>query len=268
VNCLGIETSGTQTGLALVRDSGIITRTRACGTTHNEHVLPMLAELLAEAGIGPKDLTAIGVTAGPGMFTSLRVGLSTAKGLALPHSVPVKAVGTLPALAHSSPHPASCTLHLAPCTSSPPVLALIDARKSEVYAALYDGSRELLAPCVLSPSALPAVLHSALSALHSTLVLSGSGVPLCLDALRSAGVAVEDTQVRHPSAAAVARLALALIDAEGPDDLARLEPLYLRRTDAELNREVHRRGGAAGTPESGRGPQRPEAATQPRRGSG
>jgi tRNA threonylcarbamoyladenosine biosynthesis protein TsaB len=202
----------------------VFTRCFASGITHNEVILPLLKELFDEAGLAPADLAAIGVTIGPGMFTSLRVGLSAAKGLAVAHGIPVKGIGTLPGLAAS-------------VTPARTVLALVDARKSEVYAALYDGSSEALAPCVVSPSALPDILRSTISDSRFPIALAGSGTHLCLDALNSAGITAEDSDVRYPSAAAVARLADERIQSEGRDDTSRLEPLYLRRTDAELNRE-------------------------------
>ena len=223
---LGIETSGVDTGLALVRDGAIVfTHVEPPGATHSEIALPLLDRLLRENGISPSDIDAIGVTIGPGMFTSLRVGLAAAKGLALARGTPIKGIGTLSALATG-------------VTTQEPVLAVVDARKGEVYAAVYCKGRELLAAYVTAPAALPATLQSAICNLtRAALPVAGSGTLLCLDLLRTAGIRATDTGVRHPDPAVVARLAALEIGAGRTDNIESLEPLYLRRTDAELNRE-------------------------------
>jgi tRNA threonylcarbamoyl adenosine modification protein YeaZ len=154
------------------------------------------------------------------MFTSLRVGLATAAALALPRGIPVKGISTLAALAAST------------TDKSAPVLVLIDARRQQVYAALYKEGKELVAPAALAPTGLPALLESL--APDVPLLLAGSGTELCRSYL--AGRQVEDSGVRFPAATAVARLAAEAITRTGGDDLDRLAPLYLRRTDAEINR--------------------------------
>ena len=223
---LGIETSGVDTGLALVRDGAIVfTPVEPPGATHSEIALPLLDRLLRENDVSPSDIDVIGVTIGPGMFTSLRVGLAAAKGLALARGTPVKGIGTLSALA-------------AGIATQEPVLAVVDARKGEVYAAVYQDGNELLAPCVIAPAALPATLLSAARNLTPADVpVAGSGTLLCLDLLRAAGIPATDTGIRHPDPAVVAQLAAAGISTGQADDIVSLEPLYLRRTDAELNRE-------------------------------
>lgn len=222
---LGIESSGTNSGIALLRgDELLLEMSRPTNAAHNE-ALPLLIEAaLRESGLSPAGLNGIGITIGPGMFTSLRVGLSLAKGLALVHGIPLAGVGTLPALA-------------ATVGPSRPVLAVIDARKSQVYAALYDGGDELVPPCVVSPDELPRVLPAACRP-----VLAGSGASLCLDRLRDANIAAEDSGVIHPRPGVIARAAAAAIAAgrlAPPDEI---EPLYVRRTDAEMVREKQRAG--------------------------
>jgi tRNA threonylcarbamoyladenosine biosynthesis protein TsaB len=223
---LGIETSGVDTGLALLRDGTTVFRhVEPPGPTHSEVALPLLDRLLRESGIAAPDIDSIGVTIGPGMFTSLRVGLAAAKGLALARGTPIKGIGTLPALS------ASIGTH-------GPSLAVVDARKGEVYAAAYRDGRELLAPCVITPAALPPTLQSVISnPTCPDLQVAGSGTLLCLDLLRAAGMTATDTGIRCPDPAVVARLAAIEIKAGRADDIESLEPLYLRRTDAELNRE-------------------------------
>ena len=220
---LGIETSGMATGVALVRAGELLhEQVRGSKTGHDELLLPLLAEALAASGIAVANLAGIGVTIGPGMFTALRVGLSTAKGLALAHGLPVKGINTLWALAVATGKPAQ------------PVLAVVDARKSQVYAALYRDGKPLIAPSVLTPAELAGLFKVRAG---QNLALVGDGSNLCLAALREAGIETIATGVASPPPRIIALAAArALQDGDG-DDIEMLEPLYLRRTDAELNRE-------------------------------
>ena len=93
--------------------------------TPTEWLLPSIEDLLAKAGIEKSDLDAIGVVRGPGAFTGLRVGLATAKGLALATGCPLLGVSSLQCLAMQLPFPRLL------------VCVMLDARKQEVYAALY-----------------------------------------------------------------------------------------------------------------------------------
>ena len=125
--------------------------------THGERLPGDLLALLREAGRGLADVDRLAVCAGPGSFTGLRLGLATAKGLALGSEVSVVGVGTLEALAASAEaaHVPSGTRLLCPC---------LDARKAEVYAALLpwdaatgrSSGEVLLEPRALRPAALDA----------------------------------------------------------------------------------------------------------------
>jgi tRNA threonylcarbamoyladenosine biosynthesis protein TsaB len=228
---LGIETSGIETGAALIRDSSLVAeRLERSESDHNERLLPMLDGLLEAAGVSLDDIAGIGVTIGPGRFTSLRVGLSTVKGLALARQIPVKGIGTLRALADTVARP-DC-----------PVLALVDARKQQVYAAVFLGEQALMEPALMNPADVgPAV--SGLAAGRQSLLLAGSGAELCVPGLHAAGTGFEGSGIDGPSARAVALRAATVLATGDYDDLELLEPLYLRRTDAELNRERQRSGG-------------------------
>ncbi|HDQ98693.1 MAG TPA: tRNA (adenosine(37)-N6)-threonylcarbamoyltransferase complex dimerization subunit type 1 TsaB [candidate division WOR-3 bacterium] len=218
---LGIESSGARSAVALARGEELIRESAREGTNHNEVLLELVDEVLAATGTGLDELAGIGVTVGPGMFTSLRVGIAIALGLALPRDIPLKAVGTLPALAET-------------CRPTRRVLALLDARRGQVYCGLYDSGRALVEPCVIAPDRVGELLREAGGA-GLPVAPAGSGVELCREAL--AGADAIDTGVRFPCAFAVAVLARAGIEREGADRPEDLYPRYLRRTDAEVNRE-------------------------------
>lgn len=194
----------------------------SCG--HNELLMPLLDRLLRGSGVAVRDLTGIGVDVGPGMFTSLRVGTSTAKGLAVAHGIPVVGIGSLWGLART----ARPTLD--------GVLAVIDARKQQVYAALYLDGRPAIPPSVMRSEELVSEVKSALQ--HRVrIAVAGNGAGIGADPLAAAGIELDSTGIEAPSPGVVALEADERI-ARGPaSDLAATEPLYLRRTDAELTRE-------------------------------
>jgi tRNA threonylcarbamoyladenosine biosynthesis protein TsaB len=116
------------------------------------------------------------------------------------------------------------------------VLSLIDARKQQVYAALYLEGQPAIPPSVVSPEQLATEVSRMLSG-RTDLVVAGSGAGICAEALLAAGVRLESAGVENPSPGVVAievgeRIARGLAD-----NMATIEPLYLRRTDAELVRE-------------------------------
>jgi tRNA threonylcarbamoyladenosine biosynthesis protein TsaB len=222
---LGIETSGKSTGLALADSGKVIAElVEDSGCSHNEVLMPLLDRLLKEAKADVRQLAGIGVDIGPGMFTALRVGASTAKGLAIAHKIPIAGLSSLWALARTA------------LPTLDGILAVMDARKQQVYAALYLGCREPFPASVVTPQELVARTGSALSG-RSSLFAAGDGIALCSDLFSAAGIRVEPSGIDVPSPGVIAVEAAERIAKGQADDIASLEPLYLRRTDAELTRE-------------------------------
>lgn len=129
---LAIDTALSACSAAVLVDDGgqgrLISRSEELGRGHAERLMDMIAEVMAEAGVAFTDLDRIAVTTGPGSFTGLRVGLSVARGLALVLEIPVIGVTTLGAIAQG----ARRTLEEQGSPPSP-VLAILDARRDEVY---------------------------------------------------------------------------------------------------------------------------------------
>ena len=222
---LGIETSGTSTGLALAVSGRVIAEMvehSSCG--HNEVLMPLLDRLLKGSAVMAADLSGIGVDIGPGMFTSLRVGLSTAKGLAVAHRIPVKGISTLWSLARTA------------CGDMNRVLSVVDARKHQVYAALYIEGRPAIPPSIMDPEQLVSEVRTILPG-GTSFVVAGSGASVCADLFAAAGLELQLSDIEIPSPGVVALEAAECIARGMVDDVAAIEPLYLRRTDAELARE-------------------------------
>lgn len=127
MNLLAIETATEACSVALIHGDEVIARSELAPRRHAERVLPMADELLAEAGLARHALDAIAVGRGPGAFTGVRLAVSLAQGMALALDVPVVTVSSLAALALEAPDDGDDAA----------ILAVIDARMGEVYAACY-----------------------------------------------------------------------------------------------------------------------------------
>ena len=126
MNLLAIETSTESCSVALIHGDDVLARSELAPRRHAERVLPMTDELLAAAGIDKHALDAIAVGRGPGAFTGVRLAVSLAQGMALALDLPIVPVSSLAALALEAPHDGDAA-----------ILAVIDARMGEIYAASY-----------------------------------------------------------------------------------------------------------------------------------
>jgi tRNA threonylcarbamoyladenosine biosynthesis protein TsaB len=111
---------------------------------HARELMPAVAEVMTRAGVGFGDLEAVAVGIGPGSFTGLRIGVATARGLAAAAGLGLRPVSSLAALAAG----------VAAETNAPAVLAIIDAKRSEVFAAAYEDGRERWPPFAARPEEL------------------------------------------------------------------------------------------------------------------
>lgn len=220
---LALETATLATSVALLRGEALVAEwTHVDVRPHSERLLPAVDSLLRECGISIGEVEAFAVSAGPGSFTGLRIGIATVKGLAFEGGRPVAAVPTLAALA------------LGACDGSGPVAALLDARRGEVYAALFgaDGA-PLAADAVLLPAALAERLPP------GTRIVAGEGAgPAAAAVADLLGGKVRVLGPPHgvASARSVGILgARALARGEGLA-AARVAPRYVRRAEAEVRR--------------------------------
>ena len=209
---LALETSTEWCSAALWVDGDLHVREAHAGNRHSELILPMAQELMAEGGIVLTQLNAMAYGEGPGSFTGLRIACGVTQGLALAAGCPVIGVGSLHALA------AAAALE----TGAAGVLAILDARMGEVYAARYRDGIEVLPPALYKPEALPTPLPGE--------CVAGTGF-FAYEALLSAawiGLDYRVSELRYPSAAQVARLAVPrLLTGEGRS-AEWAEPVYVR----------------------------------------
>ncbi|HEV2621329.1 MAG TPA: tRNA (adenosine(37)-N6)-threonylcarbamoyltransferase complex dimerization subunit type 1 TsaB [Frateuria sp.] len=216
MNLLALETSTEACSVALVHGEEVIARSELAPRRHAELALPMADALLAEAGIGRHALDAIAVGRGPGAFTGVRLGVALAQGMALALDRPVVPVSSLAALALEAPE------------DEPAILAVIDARMGEVYAACYrhDAAGGLVAldeERVCLPQALE--LPEA-----DRWIIVGSGWSTYADVLRGrlTGALVQAHGERYPQARHVAELAVREFRAGRAVSAEQALPVYLR----------------------------------------
>jgi len=170
-------------------------------------LLPALDRLLRERGLGFEDVSAIGVGIGPGSFTSVRIGIATARGLAQAHGAQLRPLPSLRSLAQN--------------IEAPRGLALIDARRGEVFAALYEGGKAVFGPWVGPPQDLPETCAGALGV--------GDGSVRFREVLGRAGVEIPPDEdpvhcIQGPALCGLAGSA----DAASPEAVL---PDYLRSPD-------------------------------------
>lgn len=245
---LAIETATRRVGCALW-DSGepVAGFSLVAGQRHAEVLMPAVDHLCRQAGWGPGHIEAVAVDRGPGLFTGLRVGLATARAMAAARGLPAVGVSSLDALAY--PHRRRPGL----------LVAVVDARRGEVFWALYRGNgaelRELRPPAVSPPETVAGELAALAAGERASagppLLAVGDGARRYRDALSLAGAEVGGPDEMWPSADAVAALGWAgLTEAGAPRELP--GPLYLRQADVRIGwEEVSGRVARPSPPEPG-----------------
>lgn len=226
---LGIETATAQVGCALGGVEGVLASFHAAkGRRHAETLAPAIEFLCASARVDLSEVSVVAVDVGPGLFTGLRVGIATAKSMASALRVPVIGMSSLDLLAHQVRH------------SHRLIVPVIDGKRGEVFSATYrrvqGGVQRLTEPRVGTADDLA----NELRATREEALLVGDG------ALRYAHVLDQDggqfelgtVGTQWPSAGDLVELAQPRVVREEFVQPWELEPVYLRKSDAEINWEA------------------------------
>jgi len=220
-----LETSTRMLSVALSHDGKVVI-SRQCDEPRQQAALtaPMVKEVLEAAGTSLKELDAVAVSSGPGSYTGLRVGVSTAKGLAFGAGLPLIAIGTLDILAYQGRENAS--------EASPSaIIPMIDARRMEVYTAVYSPAAERLTP--IEAKVIDAQSFAVELAAGPVLFI-GDGALKCREVLTSPNARFLEA---YPKAAAMAPLAEQAWQEKRFEDLAYFEPFYLKDFVATVSRK-------------------------------
>lgn len=221
---LAVDTATTSCSVAIVDKTSLLSEfTLDREQTHSKHLMDMIKAALRMSGLNFSDLDGFAVTRGPGSFTGLRIGISTVKGLAVALEKPVVGVSSLEALA------------LQVSYSRDLICPILDARKGEVYFSRYrflnghlkNQTKERVAP---PDKAVDDLSESCLfvgngALLYKEIILEKMGkfasfAPLIQNTIR---------------ASTMAYLSMAKFEKNDTDDIEKISPYYIRKSDAELN---------------------------------
>ncbi len=229
---LAIETSTMLGGIAIMDDlSGLIAEVRLnVKSTHSERLMTEIDHVLKQAELKVSDIDVFAIAIGPGSFTGLRIGLSTVKGFSYATGKPIVSVPTLEALAWNFPH----------CRH--PVCTMLDARKKEVYSALFkwkDGGFTRLIDEVSIK--VDRVLEDIKLSSDKKVVFTGEGAILyrdkIIEVMGNKAIFASPEKI-VPSPANVASIGIKkAIKGEFSEPVS-LVPFYIRRSEAELKRDA------------------------------
>jgi tRNA threonylcarbamoyladenosine biosynthesis protein TsaB len=225
---LALDTSTAQVSVAFGDGGSVLGSVQlAGGRRHAEQLAPAIAYLRDECGVSLDRLAAIAVGTGPGLFTGLRVGVTTAKVMAQALRIPVVGVPSLDLVSYPLRH------------SGRTIIAVLDARRREVFAARYQpvpgGVQRVSDYAVHVPAELVAELMAEPDEHPHGLLLAGDGIARFPDefaALEHAEIA--GPEFAAPSVAALVALATARAEREEFEQPGDLRSLYLRQSDAEI----------------------------------
>ncbi|WP_165311880.1 tRNA (adenosine(37)-N6)-threonylcarbamoyltransferase complex dimerization subunit type 1 TsaB [Vibrio ziniensis] len=220
---LALDTATEQCSVALMVGEKVYFRSEFAPRDHTKKILPMVDEVLKEAGLTLSDLDALAFGRGPGSFTGVRIGIGIAQGLAFGADLPMIGVSTLAAMAQGA-YRLHGTTHVA---------SAIDARMSEVYWGRFerqeDGSwNEVDAECVIPP----AVLVEEVQKDDNTWAKVGTGWQAYAEDLANLSLTLTDTDMLYPDSQDIVYLAQFEWAKGNTTPVEESSPVYLRDTVA------------------------------------
>ena len=217
-----IETSTALCSAALAEDGAIVSyRESSAPKAHASLTAVFIKEMLEERGLVPQDCDAFCVSMGPGSYTGLRVGVSTAKGLCFGSGKPLLAVGTLDTLVAQAKE----------ITDLKYVIPMIDARRMEVYAAVFTPEGEQLtetAPAIIDENSFAEHLA------QGQCLFIGDGAGKCADVIKHPNAHFVQC---HPQASAMLAPAAKAYKEKRFEDVAYFEPFYLKEFVATVSKK-------------------------------
>ena len=220
---LGIDTATPYLALGIVEENKVLSEIRFdARQAHAQLLTSSIDKILKDADLELKDLDGIALSIGPGSFTGLRIGLAMAKGLCFASGIPLISVPTLDALVYFN-------------LSAPfPLVPLLDAKKNEAYAAVYDTRNGILKRVsdywVLA-------LEKLVAKIPEEVIFLGPGLEVFRERLKKlykGNPHFVEGEKNLPSGTAVAFLGLEKLKRSEFEDIEKAEPVYLRRSEAEL----------------------------------
>ena len=221
-NIILIETSTALCSTALV-ENGVLTsyRESSAPKAHASLTAVFIQEMLDERGLTLADCDAVCVSKGPGSYTGLRVGVSTAKGLCFGSGKPLIAVGTLDTLVAQASDTADAYKHIIP---------MIDARRMEVYSAVFENGKQITetAPAIIDENSFAKYLE------QGPCLFIGDGAGKCADVIKHPNAHFSQC---WPKASAMLAPAIEAYKEKRFEDVAYFEPFYLKEFVATVSKK-------------------------------
>ncbi len=222
MNILTFDTSGDVLSVSVKTDREFYEENISAGLRHSEHLLPSAKRLMKLAGLSFDQLQLIVCSKGPGSFTGLRIGMSTAKGISTGSNTPVVSVNTLDAYAWDNSY------------FDGAVVPLLDARKKRFYAAVYKNNKRISDFLDISSEELIEKLSE-----ETAVLFCGTGCNLFHEQLSEKGLNPDFKAYYSPPltgiSSVMAVIGEKIFNSEGPD-ADDSGPLYIRLSDAELSK--------------------------------
>ncbi len=218
-----IETSTALCSVALAEDGAVTAyRESSAPKAHASLTAVFVQEVLAERGVTLADCEAVCVSMGPGSYTGLRVGVSTAKGLCFGASKPLLAVGTLDTLVAQATAEANDSYRY--------IVPMIDARRMEVYAAVFENGKQITetAPAIIDENSYAEYLE------QGPVLFIGDGAGKCADVIKHPNAHFCQC---HPKASSMLQPAIEALRKEDFKDVAYFEPFYLKEFVATVSKK-------------------------------
>ena len=213
---LNLETATTVCSVAIAKNGQLLSLKEINGDyTHAENLTGFIEHVFHESGMSLKDLDAISISKGPGSYTGLRIGVSTAKGLCYSLDKPLIAINTLEHSAYG------CSIKNGSADAL--FCPMIDARRMEVYCAVYDKANNLIRPTtaeIIDEHSFTELLE------NQPVYFFGDGAEKCKPLLKNTNAMFIDHL--YPSAANMIPLSEALFKKSAFEDVAYFEPFYLK----------------------------------------
>jgi len=212
---LHLETATTNCSVALSQNGNLLhcIENNEADFRHSDHLHLFIEQLLKKAQIEAKQLSGIAVSMGPGSYTGLRIGVSSAKGLCYANDIPLIAVNSLEVLAAAYNVQADDIL-----------IPMFDARRMEVYALVLNAQKEVIQPTqavIITPDSFQEFQN------QGRLVFLGNGAAKCKDVVPSTNTLFID-ELQLPSARNMVAIATAKFETNITEDVAYFEPFYLK----------------------------------------
>lgn len=210
---LNIETATKNCSVSLAKNGKIVAiqELNDGNYSHAEKLHPFIQQVVNEAGISFNDIDAVAVSKGPGSYTGLRIGVSAAKGLCFAFDKPLISIETLYSLAHKV------------SITQGTIVPMLDARRMEVYAAVYNSNFEQVRAIqaeIIDENSFKEYLS------NETVYFLGDGAPKCKEVIKHANAVFIDGE--YPSAKEMAQLSYDKYKKNDIEDVAYFEPFYLK----------------------------------------